>query len=169
MIFAGQLYCRDIYTCCALIPQEDAEYCSLCLALSHMETRMLCLASWLEQAGPLSDHSCRCTVNVFPCSRGSQQGLIATKPSVIQECNYLLTQIIYLAGSPYPSHRAASTCQQTLLYPLSLFIFSLSLILRHTADVWQVARDALIKSSCFWQSNMSVHGISECYTVVLNQ
>lgn len=111
MIFAGQLYCRDIYTCCALIPQEDAEYCSLCLALSHMETRMLCLASWLEQAGPLSDHSCRCTVNVFPCSRGSQQGLIATKPSVIQECNYLLTQIIYLAGSPYPSHRAASTCQ----------------------------------------------------------
>jgi len=68
-------------------------------------------ASWPEQTGPFSDHSCLCTVNVFPSSRGSQSGLIATEPSVIQECNYLLTQIIYLAGSLYPSHWAANTCQ----------------------------------------------------------
>lgn len=101
---------RCTRTCCALLPEEDAKnvvcvwHCLLC-------GQEWSSASWLERTGPLSDHSCLCTVNVFPCSRGSQPGLIATEPSVIQECNYLLTQIIYLAGSSYPSHRAASTCQ----------------------------------------------------------
>lgn len=100
---------RDTHLLCSLTTRGCKEYSSCLALLSLLGTRMS--ASWVEQTGPLSDHSCLCTVNVFPSSRGSQSGLIATEPSVIQECNYLLTQIIYLAGSLYPSHRAANTCQ----------------------------------------------------------
>lgn len=119
------LLLRCTHTCCAVLPEEDTKNV-VCVWHCLLWRQECGSASWLEQTGPLSDHSCFCTVNVFPCSRGSQPGLIATEPSVIQECNYLLTQIIYLAGSPYPSHRAASTCQQMLLYPFSLFIFFFS-------------------------------------------
>lgn len=135
MIFASQMIYRYVHTCSALLPQEDAKSIVVCVqtkALSLEGTRMLAGAGRPSFWPQLPLHRER-----VPCSSGLQPGLIATEPSVIQECNYLLTQIIYLAGSPYPSHRAASTCQWTLLFPVSLFIFSLSLFLHHTADVWQ--------------------------------
>lgn len=140
--------------------------CSLCLALSLLRTRMpLCFLAGADRPSlwpQLPLHSERVpqltwlTVGInchrALCDPGMQ---LPTDP------NHLLGRKS-LSLTPCCQHLPVDAS----LSPLFLFFFSLPL---PASSSWCLAKDTLVKSSCYFQSNISVLGICECHGVALKQ
>lgn len=141
----------EIYTH-ALLPQEDAENCSLCLALSLMEKRMP--LGFLAGAGrpslwpQLPLHSERVPLLTWLTARiNCHRALCDPGMQLPTDPNHLLGRKS-LSLTPCCQHLPVDTSLS-----LSLFIFCLSLILRHTADVWQgmlSSKAAAKQYECSW-------------------
>ncbi len=163
MIFAGQLYCIDIHTCCALLPQEDAEYCSLCLALSLMEKRMplgfLAGADRPSLWPQLPLHSERVPLLTWLTARiNCHRALCDPGMQLPTDPNHLLGR----------KSLSLTPCCQHLPVDTSLSL-SLLFFVSPSSCVTQLISGKGCSHQKQLQSNMSVRGICESYTVVLKQ
>lgn len=165
--YLSESFIVEMYThlLCTLT-RRGCKECTLCLALSLMGTRMR--LSFLAGADrpslwpQLPLHSERVSLLTWlTAGINCHRALCDPGMQLPTDPNHLLGRKS-LSLTPCCQHLPVDAS----LSPLSFYFFSLPLPASHS---WCLARDTLIKSSCYFQSNRSVFGICECYRVVLKQ